>query len=203
MHSSSTVELNAFGHGVKATGNKVDRFRNWCFHARRSLRVVALAGAGVAVAASGTLAAVGLVAAVGAATASLTKKPHDPVPDKVEAYVADMLGVSDSVRFDGKLAEEHLDEVDRGLTQSAVKWVHELKMHFGELKDTSADRIVAKRWLAEQMKAADMRTKDAVALIPTVVELMFLPTLDELLAVMVRRSRVGGLMKALCPRSAA
>lgn len=135
---------------------------------------------------------VAAVAAVGA-----MQVPSQVVPDEVEACVADMAGVADCTTVGGRSAEEHLSHRNRELSRAAVEWIMRAKLHFGELKDTAADRICAKRWLAEEMKKADMRDKDACGLIPVVVEMLFVPTADDVFASKIKRSRVARTMKLL------
>jgi hypothetical protein len=67
-------------------------------------------------------------------------------------------------------------------------WLEEAICFFGRLEDTPADRQVLRKWLGAQMKAGDVRTKDAVDWIPMVVELYFLPTTGELRAQRIRDS---------------
>lgn len=117
--------------------------------------------------------------------------------------MAEIVGVGDTTTIGKAKACDKLDVVDKELTQGVLKWLNAAKVHFGELRDTAADRICLKRWLGEKMKAADMRDKDALGLIPVVVELMFVPTIDDALAAQVKRSRVAATMKACCPRPAA
>lgn len=68
------------------------------------------------------------------------------------------------------------------------RWLDTAILKFGRMNDTPADRRVLRLWLAEEMKRADMRDADAVRLIPTVVEFMFIPGIEEFMAKMVRES---------------
>jgi hypothetical protein len=68
------------------------------------------------------------------------------------------------------------------------RWLDTAILKFGRMSDTPADRRVLRLWLAEEMKRADMRDADAVRLIPTVVEFMFIPGIEEFMAKMVRES---------------
>lgn len=155
------------------------------------------AGATLAAVASGKPRLVGLVGCVGAATAQHCAAPVQTVDDHLEAYVAEMAGAADCTQLGNHSATEWLDDVDKLLTNAAVEWIQRARLHFGELKDTSADRICAKRWLAEKMKEADMRDKDACGLIPIVVEMLFIPSINEILAAKLKKSRVAGALKAM------
>lgn len=99
---------------------------------------------------------------------------------EMEAVVANATGISKGTTIGGVVARSLLneDQVTRG--KAIRKWTRRARLQFGMLKDTTADRIVLRRWLAEQMKAEDMRDKDACRLIPFVVATFFLPTAEEL-----------------------
>lgn len=125
--------------------------------------------------------------------------PYQCPTDEMEALAADLVGAGDATTIGSNLAETL--NPDKALTASAIKWIHKAKLHFGELKDTAADRICAKRWLAEAMKAADMRDVDAVCLIPLVVEMLFVPSVEEVFAHRLRHSRVAGVMKRMAGKS--
>lgn len=74
-------------------------------------------------------------------------------------------------------------------TGGAVRhWLDLAILKFGRMQDTPADRRVLRLWLAEEMKKADMRNADIVRHIPTVVEFMFIPGVEELMAKLVRDS---------------
>lgn len=149
----------------------------------------------------GKLVSVAAGTVAGVALCQWAKPPEGLTPDVMEAAVADVVQVADVTTISGQQAEAHLDSEWRELTSAARKWLMKATLHFGEMRDTPADRIVLKRWLAEQMKKEDMRDKDACRLIPTVVELMFVPTIDEVLAHAIRRSRVACAMRVLAPRT--
>lgn len=197
-HSSSAqVSVSLYGAHLSANHSPWDRARAWCYRWRRQLTYAIAAGAAVAVVGSGGSRVAGVVACATAAVAVSASQPLQAVTDDMEAYVAEMVGAGDCTTIGSRPAEDLLDGVDRQLTASAVEWIRKAKLHFGELKDTAADRICAKRWLAEEMKKADMRDKDACGLIPIVVEMLFVPTIDEVLAAKLRRSRVAGVMRAM------
>lgn len=77
------------------------------------------------------------------------------------------------------------------------RWLDASILKFGRMNDTPADRRVLRLWLAEEMKKADMRDFDAVRLIPTVVEFMFIPGAEELMAKMVRDSCAASALRAM------
>lgn len=151
----------------------------------------------MALVASGKSQRAGVAVLASAAAALAISRPLQTVSDKMEAYVAEMVGAGDCTTIGGVRADQQLDEEDKALSRAAVDWIQRAKLHFGELRDSAADRICAKRWLAEEMKKADMRNKDACGLIPIVVEMLFVPTTDEVLAAKLRRSRVAGAMRLL------
>jgi len=104
--------------------------------------------------------------------------------------VADVVGLADETRVDGEAATGKLDCADREITRSVRRWVRRAKLHFGEVKDSAADQLCVKRWLAEQMKAEDMREKDARGLIPIVAYLASVPDADDITANFIRHSSV-------------
>lgn len=79
------------------------------------------------------------------------------------------------------------------------EWVHKCILRFGRMDDTPADRRVLRLWLAEEMKKADMRDKDAVALIPTVIEFMYIPGQEELVALEIRSTMMKKAITTVLP----
>lgn len=83
-------------------------------------------------------------------------------------------------------------------TGGAVRrWLDSAILKFGRMNDTPADRRVLRLWLAEEMKKADMRDRDAVRLIPLIVEFMFIPGVEDLMAKLVRESLAKGIIMDL------
>lgn len=158
-----------------------DRIKAWFYRLRHYLLCAALAGPFLAHFARGPARLALLCAGAAAAGARACAQIKDRPDDRMEAYVADIAGVGDVTEVGNATAEAVLDGVDKELTKGARKWLRKAKLHFGDLKDTTADRICLKRWLAEQMKGEDMRDKDACGMIPVVVTAMFIPTLDDVL----------------------
>lgn len=197
-----TRQQKCFSHSVTTTsflGATVttDRGKTWWTRAKDWISRHRAMGAVVAVSAAvalpvapvfSALTAAGLLAGVAAC------RPDERflVPDLVESMVADVVGLADctevGVAGRTKTADSCLDDEAKGLTAAARKWVQRVKLHFGEVKDTPADLLCVKRWLAEQMKAEDMRDKDARGLIPVVAVLATVPDQDDILGNMVRQS---------------
>lgn len=113
-----------------------------------------------------------------------------PCPVSVEATVSKVLGLASEVEINGITASELLSDNERDRAKGIRRWVHRAKLHFGEVKDTPADILCVKRWLAEQMKADDVRDKDARRMIPMVAVLCTVPDRDDIAANMVRQSTV-------------
>lgn len=131
---------------------------------------------------------------------SLLAPPRERLNEWTEALACAAMGLKKTAVVAGRRCEDIIGE--RGLRRAKAvrRWVREAKLEFGELKDREADRIVLKRWLGERMRAADMRTKDAVQLIPLVVETFMLPTKEEVEAAAVGVSAAAGLMRAALER---
>jgi hypothetical protein len=91
-------------------------------------------------------------------------------------------------------------DVDAMQPRVIRQWLNHSLLKFGRMVDTAADRRVLRLWLAEEMKKKDMRDADAVWIIPTVVELMFIPGAEELFADEVRNSLTAGLLRDMLPR---
>lgn len=195
--SSAQVTVSLYGSSLSVCHNLWDRTKDLCYKWRRPISYACAAGAVWAVVGFGSSRLAGPVVCAATAAALAVSQPLQVVSDDMEAYVAEMVGAGDSTTIGSTRAEDRLDAVDRQLTTAAVEWIQRAKLHFGELRDTAADRICAKRWLAEEMKKADMRNKDACGLIPIVVEMLFVPTIDDVLAAKLRRSRVAGAMRSL------
>lgn len=84
-----------------------------------------------------------------------------------------------------------------GHARMVRKWFELCYLQFGRCLDTPAERRIMFRWMAEEMKAQTVRVKDAMAWIPLVVEMMFVPTVDEIYASMVARSGTAVALKAM------
>jgi len=142
-------------------------------------------GAGVAVAALS-----------GACTMLYSAQGVDPPPESVEALVAQVADVHPDVMVNGR----HIGVApDQFRTRTIREWVERAKLRFGGSQDTAADRRVIRMWLADEMKQADMRTSDAVRLIPVVLEMVFLPGAGDIEAASVKQSRTAALLLAACP----
>lgn len=195
--SSPRLTVSLFGTQLSAVTSLVDRLRHLSSRYRTGLLCATAAGAALALGVSGGPRVAGLAVAALAASAAYCSEPMQVVDDFIEAGVADMVGVGECTTIGSTKAEALLNDDTKKLSKSTVEWVMRAKLHFGELKDSAADRICAKRWLAEEMKKADMRDKDACGLIPVVVEMLFIPTSDDVFAAKVRKSRVATLMRHL------
>lgn len=178
----------------------LDRARHWAWVLRKpALGVAAVAS----VFAAPRTAAVVLVTA-GAMYALGQEYPRACLPRaSEEKFAAGVLGVVKTAArphdpdtlVDGKPVRMSAPMWEK--TLAAKKWVQRVKLHFGCVTDKPADQLCVKRWLAEQMKAADVRDADARNLIPVVAVLAAVPDADDLLALAVERTCVVGAMKAL------
>jgi hypothetical protein len=121
----------------------------------------------------------------------------------VEQLVALATGMHTATTLDGVVVATDAGDQAKRHARVVGKWLTIAKLHFGEVRDTPADRIAVKRWLAEQMKGADMRDSDAVKYIPMVVELMWTPLIGDIVAARMRDSRVVAALKMLAPQSGA
>jgi hypothetical protein len=110
-------------------------------------------------------------------------RPLDPPSVAVEGFVGAVTGIPTSAGTDIKLSA------------ATEKWLHRAILKFGRLQDTPADRRVLRLWLGGEMEKADMRHKDAVSLIPLVVEMMFIPGVEELVAARIRKSVLATMLK--------
>lgn len=149
---------------------------------------------------SGTAVVTPLVLASAAVAATYVGAPSDGVPDILEAAAATALGVADCGTVGGKaLNSFDQSDADRELSAVTIRWLTEAKLAHGPLKDHEAERRMLWRWLAERMKEADMRNKDAVALIPIIIGLYWSPTIDDVVGHWVSKTRVAKLMRAIGP----
>lgn len=133
-----------------------------------------------------------------------TRQPHWTASEEAEVTAAHGLGAEEAVEVGGRGAVDRPQMRVGGEPKAVRKWVLKTKLHFGGvLNDTPADRIVARRWLAEQMKAEDMRDCDASQLIPVVVALACTPDLDELRGAIMARTMTAALFREAvqCPKA--
>lgn len=113
-----------------------------------------------------------------------------------EALVAEVAQIEHMV----SVGDRPIRSVTDANTSRVIReWVEKLKLRFGSLQDTPADRRVAKMWLADEMRQSDMRTKDAVRLIPIVVELGLLPNQGDIIARNLRYTRTADILRGVCP----
>lgn len=188
----STVSQRSFPEVVRA----------WVYH--NSVSVCTLVWLAGVLAVAGAVSACGCVLALcltgfvqiavvlGFYSVLRVELPNDrvEVPVSVEAIVADMLEVGDCTWVGKQCTEDVLEAKDRVLSRGARDWVVRAKLHFGEVKDTPADQLCVKRWLAEQMKAADVRNVDAAGMIPVVAFMCTVPDSNDMLANFMRQSMV-------------
>ena len=139
----------------------------------------------------------GIILAAGSLSALACQKcpPLVRCPEVVEGIVAATLGMDECTTLGG--APVKVDEESREISSATRKWVQKVKLHFGEVRDTPAEQICVKKWLAEQMKSEDMRDKDARGLIPTVAFLATVPDDDDAAAVCARNSAIVRNMRVL------
>lgn len=199
MHTpaASSIITWLYGSSVTVSSPVIEAVGHQLYKWRKPLVMCAVAGGVVGLMASGPSRAIGVSVTASALVGLGLSKARQVVPDEVEACVADMVGAGESTTIGGIPAVQLLSEGNRTLTKSAVEWTQRAKLHFGVLQDTTADRICARRWLAEEMKKADMRDRDACGLIPVVVEMLLIPTVDDIFAQKIRHSRVAKAMHAL------
>lgn len=178
-----------------------DRARAWLWENRRwcgplagfvvSSACVLTAGTGRA-----SLCTALVSANIVATTLTLLAKESLVPSEEHEALVAEVAQVEHMV----KVGERAIKPVtDQAVSRVVREWVEKLKLRFGGLQDTPADRRVAKMWLADEMRQNDMRTKDAVRLIPIVVELALLPNQGDIIAKNLRGTRTAELLRSVCP----
>ncbi|APG76261.1 hypothetical protein 1 [Changjiang tombus-like virus 6] len=169
---------------------------------RSRAHIAALAGISAIVAlrcgSRGQLRAAATMAVVGAFFAFLTRcgRATTVHSGAVERLVSAVAGVDATVCAD---RDDNAAEGARtAVTRVVREWLNKAILRFGRMEDTPADRRVLRLWLGDEMKKADMRDKDAVAIIPTVVEFMFVPGMEELQADEIRCSMMKqGLIRAV------
>lgn len=200
--SSSLVKTEFLGSLVEtSTGpTRLQRLGEWCRQHRWALHggmaaatvSALLVGRGC----SGAARTMGVVSCAAASALAEWCCRRAPVlgqtPAMVEQVAAHVLGVDDVTTINGVVAEVEVEkdadlkEISAGLR----KWVQKTKLHFGEVRDTPADQLCVKKWLAEQMKEADVRDKDARGMIPMVAFLATVPDSDDAVAANLRYSAV-------------
>lgn len=196
-NSLQHVQTDFLGASVRTTTGRSRwaRFRTWCHQQRHQLTAAAGVAAAVGVVFPPVL-AVGALFGMGRLLSQQGPILERPCA-QMEAYAASVLGVADVTTVSGVLVDKILDDGDRLLTRSVRQWVRKAKLHFGEVKDTRADQLCVKKWLAEQMKEADMRDKEARGLIPVVAFLSTVPDSDDAVANFMRHSGVVSIMRIL------
>lgn len=155
-----------------------------------------IAGAGV-VASFALPPRYGMLAGVASLSTLLVTEPLQRArcPELFEGMAAEALGVAECTKVGGVAVNN--DPETQVVTAATRAWVRKVKLHFGEVKDTPAEQICVKRWLAEKMKEADMRDSDARGLIPVVAFLATVPDVDDVAAQCVRNSAVVRNMRVL------
>jgi len=120
------------------------------------------------------------------------------VPLAVELEAAELLAVGDVAEVDGKAVSEAPNaEVRQALIRPMREWFCAAYLRFGRLEDTPADRRTVHRWLADEMKAGNVRNKDAMDWIPAIIECMFIPTAGEVYATMVAKSGTAHVLRSM------
>jgi len=109
---------------------------------------------------------------------------------QAEALAADTLGLQ--VQINGK---SHKEVLEKGTAYSrqghniVKEWVARVKLHFGQLADTPADRMVLERWLGRTMEdeygpkgkgARLVDRRQLRQLIPYIVEFALLPDVYQI-----------------------
>lgn len=201
--SSQTVKIDCLGNGLQVV-------EPWSVGVKRVLWRYQrfFYGAGALLCASAAIGGRwgsptrGVVGAAVLAIAHCCAEETAVVPDFVEAVVAEALGMGGNVVIGDKKASDMVAAGGaelQGNCRFAREWSIRLRLHFGETRDTAADRIVYKRWLAEEMGKADVRYTDQAEYIPLVVELALMPDIHSLEGEFARRTRVAVGMKAAVP----
>lgn len=136
--------------------------------------------------------------ATGLAAAGWGYRPLTPVSYDVELEAAFLFEVEGQVEVDGKVAETSpaADELS-AYAKPIREWFVAAWLRFGVLEDTSADRRTVHRWLADEMKAADVRNTDAFGWIPVIVEMMFVPTVGQIYASHIGRSGTAHVLRSM------
>lgn len=197
-YSSEVVSVTLHGHTLTAKKSRGERLKAWLFQHRRALWSVAAVAGPLVLGLPHIVGGVALVVSAATAAGAALGAPAVGTPAVVEGVVAEVLEVTNETTLGDVPLVGRLNANDLALSGFVRDWVWNAKLHFGELKDTSADRICLKRWLGEQMKASgSVRTCDAVHFIPTIVELVFIPGIAEVLAARVAQSGVARLMRTM------
>nr|WRQ65076.1 hypothetical protein [Tolivirales sp.] len=184
---------------LTARSTRKERFRRWVYKHRSALTCgVSVVSGLLVLPVVGVLGSVATLASAAACVQISSRgTPLDTAPtERHEAVVAEVCQVEHMVMVDGRAIRPTGDSFCTPVVQ---EWVHKLQLHFGGLQDTAADRRVARMWLADEMKTADMRNKDAVRLIPVVIELAFLPQLGDIIAKSLAATKTAAMLKAICP----
>lgn len=209
----SAVEIAHRGRIHARTANVWQQLHSRLYSCRANFAAI---GAAVASGASylaargeGTAATIGVVAAASLGAVALCVRPPLLFNDGIEKLVAGASGVAVATHGGaggGWVSSVQRPERDGGSGEDVMQprvirqWLNHGLLKFGRLADTPADRRVLRLWLAEEMKKKDMRDADAVWIIPTVVELMFIPGAEELFADEVRNSLTATLLRDMLPR---
>lgn len=114
-----------------------------------------------------------------------------------EAMAARALGFGNETTIGGRSVEQVGGTSQKALSASVRSWVQRTKLHFGTVGSKQAEIVCVSRWLAEQMKEADMRDKDARRLIPLVARLAGVPDADDIFAKAVMQSAAVELARVL------
>lgn len=194
--------MNAYGMEAAVTKGPslLDKVRHWAWRLRKPLFGVAVVTSALTAPATAVVA----LASAGAIGALGREFPRACLPRaSEEKFAAGVLGVvktaarphDPDTKVDGKPVRMSGPMWEK--TLAAKKWVQRVKLHFGCITDKPADQLCVKRWLAEQMKSADVRDADARNLIPVVAVLSAVPDADDLFALAVERTCVVGALKAL------
>lgn len=186
-------------------------FRQWCQRKlgsrMRQMAAIAIPGVVASVLLPG-LSAVAVPCIVATAAKAVHWAASAPPPggtDAVaEAVASHALGADDSVSTRGPgfavATNEHTGavvEAVRAKRKLVRDWVVRARLHFGEVKNTPADQLCVKRWLGEQMKAADVRDTDARATIPAIAFLATVPDEGDVFGAAVQDAFVVRGMQAL------
>lgn len=182
---------------MTARKNRRERLRAWCFQHRPYLWYVAAVVGLLVLVLPTVVGGVGLAVLAALAVGVAIAAPAVGTAAVIEGMVAEVLEVTAETSVGGTPVQGRLGANELAMSGFVRDWVWEAKLHFGELKDTTADRICLKRWLGEQMKAGSVRKSDAIHYIPMIVELVFVPGIAEVLAARVAQSGVARLMRSL------
>lgn len=207
---STSVEAEVFGRQVKAqvSGRRgpLGGVRAWLWdrgvswQRLKSCRlatkfVVGVLGTAVASASLPLAAACGLGLALGSTGAPDLGTPL--LLERQAIHLLDMQGITKVDGSDVVAGSPEEREMQALVTRPVREWFEQAYLRFGPLTDTQADRRILHLWLADEMKRATVRNKDAMLWIPLVVELMFIPTLESVYASMIARSGTARILKAM------